>query len=493
MSKHSGTSLTAAAALSLLTNIISALAGLIIIPMVLRTLGPNQFGLFALQQTLTSLARGIDFGLPACATRAISIAKHNNTSFHDVRELTRKALLVAMTFTLLVIASSPLVANSAIADSASISTNAIFISLSLTAINCGTSSLSLYLQACVLGHPRTSLLYILRIAETASSFSCYLASTTYNHSLVLLTAAQLVVTATFLAAYYLLHRLQSNADNAPYVTKLEKNSADSNLQISLAVMNFVTVLSASADRLCLSIMLPLAEFGQYAIASQAVTAVFSVFSQAISSVFFPRISSLATTMPEKATPLLKLANLTAIAMSSASVCGFIIAGDAAILYWTKSPNLSRQMLTYLTTILSLSHSASTLSMTPLMLCIATGNLKGPLIASATGCIFCLSVLIPASYYLGAIGASIALLVAALLNLSILLPFANKHAAQPPVNKRETARVITTVACFLLWSVFSRYVIADYLTMEQRICYGSVMSLALIASFNASRLRYRQTM
>jgi O-antigen/teichoic acid export membrane protein len=482
MSKHSGTSITAATALSLLTNITSALAGLVIVPMVLRTLGPDLFGLFALQQTLTSLARGIDLGLPACATRAISIAKQNNITDHGVQKLTRKALLVAITFTLLVVASSPLVAKSAIADAASISTNAVFASLFLTAINCGTSSLSLYLQACVLGHPRTSILYIFRIFETACSFSCYLVSVTYNHSLVMLTAVQLVVSATFLAAYYLLHRTKLNAETAHSVPNLNKVPADSNLQISLAAMNFVTVLSASADRLCLSIMLPLAEFGQYAIASQAVTAVFSVFSQAISSVFFPRISSLATTTPDKAMPLLKLANSSAIAMSSASVCGFVIAGDAAILFWTKSPNLSSQMLTYLTTILSLSHSASTMSMIPLMLCIATGHVKGPLIASTTACVFYISVLVPAAYYLGAIGVSIAFLVTAVINISILLPFAKKSAAQPTVDKRGLIRVTATVACCVLWSFFSRYMFEDYLTMAQRICYGTVLSVSVVWLF-----------
>jgi O-antigen/teichoic acid export membrane protein len=474
MSIHQGPSISVSTTLSITSNIVTAVSGIICVSLIVRKLGAEQYGLFALQQTMLAMARALDFGLPSFATRGIASARHRGSSLSHLVNTHWRALLTACAATLIMLGIIPLITWNKYATTNTIASTSIKASLLITSVTCGVSAFSSYLQACALGHPRIIPLYLLRILEAISiAVACYVVATR-RESLVIFTISQGAITLVYAIAYFTLMASQA----AAYEMSIKDSNtgeaamSDGSL-LGLAALNFLSITAATVDRIILGAFLPFEQFSKYALASQAVTAVFAVFSPTLSAVFLPRISATALTDARKTEHYVVTTTIFAAAMCTITVSAIIVVGDSLLLYWTKSPLHVDNIYRYLSVTLSLGHSAGIIAIGPMMLCIARNMTRPPLFSLIIVYGTSFPLLVYACLSHGSIGAATMFMLASFLTAILLHRTAAKILSH--AHTRRLLELATSFTICIAVAFSSRQMIPTTASIAERLCCATLVA------------------
>jgi O-antigen/teichoic acid export membrane protein len=133
--------------------------------------------------------------------------------------------------------------------------------------------------------------------------------------------------------------------SAPYPARFSKTALLGvwRFAAGTVAITFLALLLTQTDKILLSRLLPLAEFAHYALAGVVANALY-VLVGPISAAFYPRFTELATCGNELALRAVyhQGAQLVTVLMGSAAVV-LMLFGDRVLLLWTADPALTRQV------------------------------------------------------------------------------------------------------------------------------------------------------
>lgn len=283
-----------ALAASISARALSALLGLLALPIYLRFLGVEAYGVVGLFASLQVLVAFMDFGLPATLTRQLAATSNESGGLKEGRDLARTfewaylglAALIALTLASI----APLVASHWVnPDSLTVDQVTTPLQLAGLALACGWPA-NLYSAGLEGLHRQVPL-------AIATSFFASL-----RVALAVLFLWHVPTLESFFWAQLAASLLQSAGTRTQLWRELAHHGHRATVRWELlarsrrfaagmTVIAITSILLGQMDKLILSYLLPLSEFGVYAIAGSLATGLYILIGP-VFSVIYPRISAL---------------------------------------------------------------------------------------------------------------------------------------------------------------------------------------------------------
>jgi O-antigen/teichoic acid export membrane protein len=195
--------------------------------------------------------------------------------------------------------------------------------------------------------------------------------------------------------------------------------------LTIAFTSFVWVVTTQLDKLLISGMIPLKEFGQFVLATSLASGIIFVLTP-ISSALMPRLARLSSEGRENelVETYRNATQITAIILAPI-VFTMSFHAETILWIWTGNSDIAKNVSTVLS-LYSLGNGLLVLAAFPYFIQYAKGDLKLHLRWNAFFLIAYLPVLISAITYHGAIGAAWTWLVANFIALFFWVPFAHRR-------------------------------------------------------------------
>ena len=287
--------------LSLLANlggaVWSALIGLLVVPIYLRLLGIEAYGLIGLFLTLQNVLQILDLGLSPTLSRELARRSHTSDASAETRDLVRTfevvSWIVALGIGIVGVLATSQGATAWI-RSQSLSPGTVRQALMMMALLAAVQWPLGFYQGGLRGLERQGLVNALQIAGTTTgAIGAICVLSFYEPSISAFWTWQIINTVgRVMLARILLWRCLPMADRAPRI----------DLAIARHVWRFAAGMSgitmtgivlANLDKIVLSRLLPLNLLGYYLLAAQVTSALSMVVVGPVFNTVFPRFSALA--------------------------------------------------------------------------------------------------------------------------------------------------------------------------------------------------------
>jgi O-antigen/teichoic acid export membrane protein len=275
----------------------TAVVALICFPVYLHLLGREGFGLIGFSYSLQALLRAFDFGLTTTVVREIARAAATAEGTRELPALagTFETLFAAIACSvgLALALLSPWLAASWL-HSEQWPADAVATCVLAISLQCGVGWLSSFYQSALLGLERQVLLSLIKIAEVnIAALGALALLFVLGPHIELVFLWNLAVGVVALACYGMALRLSVPVAIRPLVFQGKYLRRIRAFAAGVSGITLTGLLLANMDKIFLSTFLPLDQFGDYSLASFAVSTLFNVLVLPIYNVMLPRLSAVA--------------------------------------------------------------------------------------------------------------------------------------------------------------------------------------------------------
>ncbi|HOG17115.1 MAG TPA: oligosaccharide flippase family protein [Syntrophales bacterium] len=390
-----------------------ALLGFLFVPLYIRYLGVENYGLIGFSVSFSALLRLADFGLSATLSREFARYTGLKESGAEMRSLlkTLQTLYwgVCVLMGLVLVAAAPLVARHWIhagSLDAAVLEDAVVL-MGLTA--CLQGPLSLY-SGGIFGLQRHVLGNVINVALAVARFGGVVPALAFiSPTITVFFAYQLAVAwigalGTGAVLWGLLP-----ATGAPARFQMSSLTSIWRFAAGMSVNSVLAVVLFQLDKILLINILPPKAFGYYAVASTAAVAV-TYLGGPLLTTFLPRYTQLFAAGDEQGlrATYRKSCRLNAVVIIPAAVL-LAFFSEEALLLWTQDPDVARQTSLLLSLLVG-GYGFNQLAAMPFCLHVASGRLRLGVYTNAAAVLTFVPALVIASRVYGGAGAAAVWLV-----------------------------------------------------------------------------------
>jgi O-antigen/teichoic acid export membrane protein len=413
------------------------LAGLLVVPLYIRYMGAEAYGLVGFHAMLQSWFLLLDVGLSPTLARETARFRGGATSAQTLRRLLRALELlffvIGVAGAALVMAFAPLIATRWL-NAAQLPVEEVQRALLLAGPTialrwvCGVyRSVINGFEAIVWLNAANALVATLRFVAVILVLAYVSATPTAFFGYQLCVAA-LELALLSARAYQLLppaQRVLRSSDGEARAKERLKPLLK--FSLAIAVSNSAWVITTQSDKLLLSKILSLSEYGYFTIALLTASAV-SLINSPINSALLPRLSKLAAESNQGA--LLQLyrsaSQLTAV-ITAATGLTLICFAEPILLLWTDDPTLAHHAAPLLS-LYALGNIFLAFNAFPYFLQYAHGRLKLHLVGSAVFLCVLISCVVGLTFTYGIRGAGYAWVITNASYFLFFVPFVHRRFA-----------------------------------------------------------------
>lgn len=470
-----------------------AFLGFLFIPLYIKYLGIESYGLVGFSVSLGAVLRLADLGMSSTLSREFARLSTAPDSVERMRGLLKTMQAVYWGISLLLgvvmIAAAPVIAgrwiNAGSIDAATVK-NAVLL-MGLTALAQGVISLYLGgvfgLQRHSLGNLINVILAVLRYGGAVAALALI------SPTIETFFAYQLgVASIGALAAGILLWRLLPRA-SVPSRFQPARLKPVWRFAAGMSVNSALWLALSQMDKIILIKVLPLRVFGYYAVAATAASAV-SYLGGPLYTTFLPRYTQLYAAGDEarlRATYRIS-SRLNALIIVPAVVFLALFSREA-LLAWTRDPAIAANAHVFLS-LLAIGNGLNQLAYLSSALQVAAGWVRLGIYANAAGVVFIVPALVIATRWYGGVGAAAAWIA---LSFGFILIYVNLlHARVLKGEARQWYAGIQWPLVFALGiGVAGRYLLSAAAGIGLAASVGVLWIIAVVASMlTASDLRER---
>lgn len=264
----------------------SALMAIIFVPLYVRFLGVESYGLLGFMLSIQGLLALLDLGLSYAATRELARHHHDRIASDILRTYEIVYWMAAVFLGCLVVMCAPWIA--AWTNYSTLTKAEVITAVQIFGIALAFLWPSTLYNGCLAGLERqVALNSLTAMISTARSGGAVLVLWLWSPSLEAMLGWQVLVNlAASMWLRYQVWRVVGNRQHAAFKMHILKNTAHYAAGVS-GILVLLTLLS-QMDKLFLTRYLSLSEFGYYAVAT-TVASVFSYLATPVSSALFPRL------------------------------------------------------------------------------------------------------------------------------------------------------------------------------------------------------------
>ena len=317
-----------------------ALLSLVCFPVFIRILGMEAFGLIGFYYTLQTILRVLDLGLTPTVIRELARSSHDSKQASSLLEKagTFETFfgIVGGLLALCLAALAPLIATHWLQHQ-TLSAATVTNCLAILAVFCGVNWVSAFYQSALLGMERQVEFYALRVVEASLSSLGGLALIVYVAPDVRLLFIWQLVIATMAMLFYRARFRRFLPAPIPLINlRVDLLWQIRGFAAGMGAISLLGLILANMDKVFLSRMLPLEQFGSYSLAAFAVSTVYGVIVTPISNVMFPRLSSVAVSGDMLVRDLYHLTIQAFAVIVVPLMFGLILFGRDLFEFWTHS-------------------------------------------------------------------------------------------------------------------------------------------------------------
>jgi O-antigen/teichoic acid export membrane protein len=403
---------------------ISMALGLIGAPIYISLLGIESYGLVGFYITLQATLQVFDFGISPTITRELSRYFVELDGARKSRDLVKSFeiiyWLIGILITILLLILAPLLSSGWL-NTKNISPDTLsFAVLAIVGLVFIQWPLSFY-QGALMGLKRQTLANSIAVIFAALRFSVslgvlFLIESTLEWFFISQTICSLLQIITSIVAVWL--AVPKNGDKPKFSPKIIRDSA--RFSTGIGGINILGLLLTQMDRIVLSKLLPLEQFGYYTLASTIGRSV-SILISPVFNYVFPKFSTLVATNDQKLLSLTYHRStqlITIITMPLSLTIAFF--SPQILEMWTHNPAIVNNA-SQATSILVVGTGFNSLMVTPYILHLAYGQTRRWFLMTMgfAGISLTLLVIIAPDY--GIIGASFVWLLLNSLQILIAIP------------------------------------------------------------------------
>lgn len=385
----------------------SALVQIAATPFYLRLLGVDSYGLIGFYTALQALLQVLDLGISLMTSREVArlTAERKGEELRDlVRTLELLYWLAAIVVGGALVAAAPALARGWFPD-ARIGAAELQRALVAMAFLWIVQWLTSFYQAALIGMERFVALSLLKISSsTAMHVGGVLWLLHVSSTASALFTYQAVAVGVHLLAYVLVMTRGLLPTRAR--VRFALLGTRGRFAGAIAGITACGALLAQSDKVIVSRIVPLREFGVYALASLVASSIFIVVVPLFQAVL-PRLSAFAATGDDPALRALYRASTQAVAvLAVAPACVLALLGREVIELWTRNPDVARGSAA-IASVLLIGSALNAMMTAPYALQLAMGRTRFALtMAAAQLLVFVPLVIVLAQRY-GSIGAAAA--------------------------------------------------------------------------------------
>jgi O-antigen/teichoic acid export membrane protein len=387
----------------------SAIMGLAFVPLYIKFMGIEAYGIVGFSVIIQSISNLLDMGLSSTLNRELAILSSKEGTTQESRDLVRTLETIYWSVTVViglsVSAISPLLAKSWI-RSQQLSPDSIQLAIALMGVVIACQfPFSLY-SGGLLGLQKQVLLSGITVTmATLRGIGMILVLWLVSPTIQAFFIWQAIVSLlqTIVTAFFLWRSLP--ASHIPSHFRKDVWLRIWRFAASMSGISLVSVILIQADKMILSKMLTLENFGYYNLAGTVASGVTIVTSPIFSSVY-PRFSQLVAQGEEVKLTVLyhKISQLLSLLVIPLSVTLSIFSKDVLLL-WTGSPEIAEK--TYLlVSILTISTSLHSLMNVPYALQLAYGWTKLAFYINVVAIGLLIPLMLSLTSYYSAVGAAV---------------------------------------------------------------------------------------
>jgi len=469
----------------------SALMQIVATPFYLRLLGIEVYGLIGFYTAMQGLLQVLDMGAGIMVSREMARLTAANR-FEELRDFVRTLEVLYWLAAILIggalVAAAPALARTWFRD-AHLDPAQLQRALMMMALLWAIQWLTTFYQAALIGLERFGPLNLLKIiAATTMHAGGVLWLSTISATPFALFAFQAAVAALHLLAGGF--ALAAHLPRSPHRAKVRPAMIASRWRFAGAVagITIAGTLLAQSDKIIVSGVLPLREFGFYALAALVANSLF-IAVVPLFHVILPRLSALSAVGDESGLrDLYRSATqaITVLAVAPACVVAFL--GNDLISVWTGEPDVARKTAT-VAAVLVVGSALNALMTPPYALQLAIGTTRFAfLMATAQLLCFIPLVTILANRY-GAIGAAAVWPLIHTAYVAIGVPYTYRRLLTTDVTLWLRDTLPPTLAAILVAAVLSLIPTAGT-SVPVRLLYlvGTATAVLLAAILAAPRVR-----
>ncbi|MBY0528281.1 MAG: oligosaccharide flippase family protein [Gemmataceae bacterium] len=282
--------------LSFAGQAVSAILALVAVPIYIRILGMEAFGLIAFYITLQTIVRALDLGMTPTVIREIARARATTAGLRELADQVRTFEIVFATsgaaIALVIVSLSPWLANNWI-QVKELSRQTVATCVLVMGLQCGITWLSSYYQNALLGMEHQVTLNAIRIAElvaTTAGAIVLLVLVAPDIQLLFYWQALTSLLALLIYAFSLRRLLPSTAGRPRFRASILRRAFS--FASGMAFIVATGLVLSSMDKIYLSTYLSLDDFGNYAVAFLVISTLATVFVVPFYAVMLPRFTLL---------------------------------------------------------------------------------------------------------------------------------------------------------------------------------------------------------
>jgi O-antigen/teichoic acid export membrane protein len=398
----------------------ASLLSLALIPIYVRLIGVEAYGLVGLLPTLQALFVPLDLGLSTTLNRELAVASSDPSSkraaIHIVRTIEIVYWAAAILFGLVIVFGAQYLATHWVKPSA-LSARTVTEAFVLIGVSLMFQlPTSLYSGGLLGLQEQVKLNVINVVAATVRGAGAIAVLILVGRSVVVFFAWQAIVTGCQ-TAVTALALWSSLAGSSGARFKREELRRVGRFTSSMVIISILSVLMMQLDKIVLSKILPLEEFGYYALAASVAAVMYRAFSPVYQAVF-PRLSQLAGRGDPDAVRAVyhDAAQLVSVLVIPAAVVLSLFAPEALAL-WLHNPVAAMKAAPILS-VLVIGTAMYSIYHIPYALQLAFGWTSLPLYTNIAAVVVLAPAMILAARLYGGIGAAVVWVLVNVLYLSV---------------------------------------------------------------------------
>jgi len=406
-----------------------AAVAIVFVPVYVRYLGMEAYGLIGVSATIALILALSDFGISAALTREMAREWKEEEDICEGRRaletLARLFIPLSIVFGSLVVVAAPYIATSWVRSSG-LSVSVVETSLRLIGLLAVFQLVSAFYSAALLGLQRQVLSNVIAVATTTiQAAGAILLLEFYSADIVTFFSWQTglaAVTAIMLAVIVNLV-VPGRGKYGGFDGKLLRKIAG--FALGMSGISLLTIVLTQTDKVVMSKLLSLEDFGYYSLAALVATSLKRLFGPLFAAVY-PRFTEIARN--SDAESLERLYHLTSQAMTVVVLPASLIlmlCSAEVVFIWTGDAGISSR-IRLLIALLVFGTALNGLAQTPYAVQLAHGWTRLALLTNSLAAL----VFVPSTYFLGKYwggeGAAVAWVVLNVIYVGIQIPIMHRR-------------------------------------------------------------------
>ncbi|MDF3822161.1 oligosaccharide flippase family protein [Leptospira sp. 96542] len=475
-----------------ISQIYSALIGVVMVPVYLHYMGAEAYGLVGIFAMIQAWFLVLDLGFSSAVSREVARNSGNSSEAGSLRYLLRAVeklfLVVGVSVALLAWAGSTYVAQEWL-QVKTLDLDMVgqaFVLLVLAALARWTSGLY---RGVISGMERqvwlsgvNMVIATFRFVAVVPVFIWIGVEPVYFFGYQLLVAITELSILIWMAYRLLPHSQNPSFSDARQIDHLRRMMR---FALSMSIASVIWAVSVQLDKLLLSAMLPLAEFGYFSIAVAAASIV-QLASSPIATAILPRLARLNFDGDNSAQiSLYRKATQLAVILTLPSTLILAFFPNQVLWMWTGDLELTSSAA-FLLALYAVGSGVLVMGAFPYYLQHARGELRMHLIGNLVFVLLHIPLLFSLVFHMGMIGAGWAWLIGNVMYFGIWVPMVHRKIL-PNLHLKWLLGDITTVLVPTLISVASFNILLDWPSQRFEsalLLFGIFLALTLIATVNS---------